>query len=136
MANKTATLKFTLTYPAPGGGSASVPQTTVSVPFQAMNDGTFDIPGATMSGVEFQIPFGSIDVGATLLMVFNKTPQPLILKVNGGDVTNTIPAGDMAIIEAGTTIGGTPILTASVTTTDVVGADPVPVEYLVFGDPS
>ena len=135
MANKLAALKFTLTYPAPGGGTNSVPSTTVSCPFLSQSEGTIDIPGLSAPAVEFPISFGSIGDGATLLLVFNKTPQPLTLKLNGGDVENTIPAADCAVIACGNTLGGTPVTSASVTTTDTVGADAVSVDYLVFGDP-
>jgi hypothetical protein len=135
MANKIATLKYTLTYPAPGGGSASVPQTTVSVPFLAQNDGTIDVPDATPQATEFQIPFGAIDNGATALLVFNKTAQPLSLKINGGDLENSIPANDSAIIVPGNTLGNTPITAASVTTTELAAAAGS-VDFLVFGDPS
>ncbi len=135
MSNKLAALKFTLTYPAPGGGTNSVPSTTISCPFLSQNEGTIDIPGATADAIEFPISFGAVGDGATLLCVFNNTPQDLILKLNSTALENVIPAASCSVIACGNVLGDTPLTAASVTTTDTVGADPVSVDYLVFGDP-
>lgn len=135
MANKLAVLKFTLSYPAPGGGTNQVPSTTSSVPFLAQDEGTIDVVATTPMTTDFDIPFGAIDTGATLLIVFNKVGQELILSVNSGAIIESIPAGEVAIIAPGNKLGGTPVTAAKVTTTDVVAADGS-VEFLVFGDPA
>jgi hypothetical protein len=135
MANKTASLKVTLTYAAPGGGNASVSFSTLAVPYQAQNESTIDVPATTAAATEYQVPFGSIEDGATLLIVVNRTDFPLTLKLNGGDLEQAIPVGEFAIVELGTTIGASPVTAASVTTTDIQGAEAGSVDCFVFGDP-
>jgi len=133
MANKTASLKVTLTYAAPGGGNASVSLDPLSVPYAAMSADTIDVPDAEAASTDHTISFGSVGTGATLLLVLNKTGQPLTLTVNGGDLVSSIADGKYALLSPGD-LGGSPITSAKVTTTDIqAGAGSV--DTFVFGDP-
>jgi hypothetical protein len=134
MSNKTATLKYTLTYTQPGGGAGSIPSTTILCPYAASDVGEVDVADATVTATEFPIPFGSIDVGATLLIIFNNTTQELIVKVNAGAIEQNLAVGKSAVFSPGGVLGGAPITDASVTTTDAVAGDGT-VGYFVFGDP-
>lgn len=80
MTNKLATLKFSLSYPDGNNVMQRVPDNgslSCQAPFQAESVGVIDVPDTTASATEYSIPFGSIGVGATFLLVQNKTGQDL-----------------------------------------------------------
>jgi hypothetical protein len=134
MSNKNAALRWSLSYPGAGGATDTVPTVTTNCPFLAQNAGTIDIASGTTTATPFDIPFGAVGDGATLLLVFNNTAQPLILKVNATALIQNIGAGKWAVIAPGDIIGDTPITAATVTTTDAIAVDSS-VDFLVFGDP-
>ncbi len=135
MANKTASLRFNLSYTAPGGGVTSLASSVQSVPYAAQALDTIDVPATTASATVYPISFGSVDTGATLLIVINHTDFPLTLTLNGGDLVQTIPVGEFALVHLGSVLGATPVINASVTTTGIQGADAGSVDTFVFGDP-
>lgn len=128
MSNKSALVKLTIR------GNGHPDAEALSVPHQAESVGTVDIPDTTASGTATAIPFGSIGVGATLLMVKNTNNQDMMLTLNGSANLHRIPPGGVYLFAAPLAAGATPLTAASVKTTATQSGDGT-VEYLVLGDP-
>lgn len=130
-ANSTAALKLNMIYATPGGGSATIPTMSVNALFQGSSVGFIDIPATTAAG-DFDIPFGSIDTGASLAIVRNRTGQDLEITTNGNDTGVAIPDGGVHVVGSAT-FSGAPLLSITCTTSNTQsGAGQI--DYFVFGD--
>lgn len=139
MANKTAIFKWSLQYTDGDGKTQRVPDqgtNNVSVPYQAISEGTIDVPDAEVSATAHAIPFGSINVAATLVVLENKTGQELILKVNGSAALQHLGAGQSLAVFADPTAPGTNPITALSLTTTATQSGAGSIVYRVFGDPT
>ena len=140
MSNKTAAAKITIAYTGPSEETTSIPQLTISAPYQAQSHGTLDVPDAEASATAHAIPFGSIGADCTCALLVNRTKnganpgQDLILKVNGSAALQRIPPGGSILIANPVAAGGSPVTALSLTTTDIQ-AGPGEIEYHLFGDP-
>ncbi len=134
MANKSASLKITLSYQAPGGSQASFAPSTITIPYSAQAESTVDVPDTTAAATVFPVPFGSIADGATMLIVQNNLDTAITLKINGGDLENSIPAGKFGMVQVGD-LGAAPITSADIVTTADPQAGDGSVDCFVFGDP-
>jgi len=90
-----ATLGFTLTYTAPGGGNGTASQSVVS-PYTPQEESTLDIPAATPADTAFAIPFGTVDSGA-VLVVKNRTALDVGLRIDGPTADGVLVAGQVVI---------------------------------------
>ncbi len=105
---------------------------SVTPAYRALSDGILDIPEGTLTDIPFEIPFGGVDSGATVLHVKNKSGQDMVVTLatfnlaDGGEITitNAVPPAD------------DPVLAMSLTTTDTVVGTTRTIEYLVAGDPA
>lgn len=135
MANKTATLTFDMTYTSAGGTSVSAPRKTVSVPYQALNEGLIDVPDGATSGVTYAVSFGSIGTEATALRIDNNSDGPLGIMLNGATVaSHQVEPGGSQII-CGPTAGATTPVTQCVVALGDTQTDAGTISYWVFGDP-
>lgn len=139
MANKTAILKYALQYETAEGQSALVPPNgtaRVQCPYQAQSVGSLDVPDTTTSATSYSIPFGSIGVAATLVVLENKTGQELAVKINGASsASHRMKDGGVLILGEAAAPGTTPITAVSVATTATQSGAGF-VAYYVFGDPT
>jgi pimeloyl-ACP methyl ester carboxylesterase len=133
MSDEIAKLSLALSYPGPGGESRKVPATLLEAPFQAINVGRIDIPDGALLGAPLVIPFGSVGVGASLVLIKNANNQDLALFLAGAtDEHCRIPPGGVFLIG-----GSTPSTNALTEVTLELTADQVGdgfVDYWVFGD--
>jgi hypothetical protein len=128
-----AVLARDLLHQVPGVSEQIDPSSAISAPYSGENVGILDIPDATLSGTEFTVPFGSIAVGATLLVIKNTNNQDVILTLNGSANLFRIAPGGFFIYAAASQPAGVPLLSASVKLTAVQsGAGTV--QYHVFGE--
>jgi hypothetical protein len=108
---------------------------SVAPAYAALSDGILDVPDTQASGTEYEIPFGGIGTGATLLHVKNKTGQALIVKINAAtavfDLANN---GEITIVSAA--LPGSAPLTGMSLTTTATQSGAGTIEYLVTGDPA
>jgi len=135
MANKTATFTFDMSYSSAGGSSVSAPRKTVSVPYQALNEGLIDVPAGAVATTVYEIPFGSVGTEATGLRIDNNTDGPLGILINGAvALSHEIEPGGTQIIAGPVDGASTPVTSCSVE----LGAEQVAaasISYWVFGDP-
>lgn len=134
MADLTANLKMILTYPAPGGGTVTVPQISTNVPYQASSVGFIDIPADVSDSDEFEVPFGSVGTGATMVLILNGTDQDLEVDINAAGVSCEIPAGGHLVIDGAALPAGVPVTGVKLIAT-ASGSVATRVGYFVFGDP-
>lgn len=139
MANKNAALTLALLYKGPGDESVST-TLALSSPYSASSVAMLDVPAGTADGTTFSVPFGSIE-GATMVLVANRTTQPLEVKINGAaSVSHEVPAmtaaGPGVMLLGGPTIGDeTPLESVDLITTLTLSVDDEQIETRVFGDP-
>lgn len=92
-----AVAALTLQYTAPGGpvngGTASASVTSVYTPMQ---EGIVDIPAATPADTKFSVAFGTVDLGA-LLIVKNKTLLDVGLRINESTADAVLVAGTVLV---------------------------------------
>ena len=137
MANKSASVKVSVSYTGPSAESAVVPTVTVAAPYQSQAHGTVDIADTTVADTEYAIPFGAV-ASATAVLVVNKTGQDLWLKWNAANINSHkqyLPTGGAVMLAFPDVPGSFPTESASVTTTDTQSGAGL-VEYHVFGDPT
>lgn len=142
MANKSAVAKISLSYTGPDNEPVNLPTITVTAPYQAQLHASADVIDTLGSGQDIELPFGSIDQEATLLVVENRTKngvnpgQRLTLNLNAGDLVVDLAIGESAVFGVGVTPDNvdTPITSAKVTTTEIQAGAGL-VSYHVFGDP-
>lgn len=133
MSDELAKLSLALSYPGPGGENRKVPTSVLEAPFQAINVGRIDIPDGTLEGAPLVIPFGSVGVGASLLLIKNGNNQDMALLLAGATEEHCrIPPGGVFLI--GGSVPSSNALTEAtlMLTDDQVGDGSV--DYWVFGD--
>ncbi len=121
MANKTASLGISLVYTGPAGEVVTRPAETLAAAYQAESVDLIDVPDLEAMGTEHPVSFGSIGVGASLMLLKNRTGQDLEMHLNGAppSETGTLVAGTKTIamvvgstgdlrVVAGANNGGTP----------------------------
>ncbi len=130
-----AVLALTFAHVPPGAAVASQAVVSVTSDYVAQEGGTLDIPDGTLSGVEFPLPFGTVDVDGIMFLFKNTNNQDMLLRLNGSaGITRVAPGGILMIANPTVASGGgpTPLLAASVATTAAqVGAGTF--NYYVFG---
>jgi pimeloyl-ACP methyl ester carboxylesterase len=133
MSDELARLSLALSYPGPGGESRKVPSMLLEAPFQALNVGRIDIPDGTQAGTPIGIPFGSIGVGASLVLFKNTGNQELALRLAGATSDQCrIPIGGVFSV-GGSAPSANAITEATLLTTATQVGDGS-VDYWVFGD--
>lgn len=136
MSNSVGSVKITLSAPGPGG--ATIPASAASLPaFAASSYGQVDVPDTTAGATAFAIPFGSIAVGASMVLVHNKMGQDAILKINGSLALTNLPDDGWFLLSMAALPAATKLTAVSLTTTATVdGATTArSVEFWVLGDP-
>lgn len=128
MSNSTGSVRNQLT-----AGSRSV-SSTVAPLYNAVSDGTLDVPDATAGATAFAIPFGGVGVGATFVWVKNRSGQDMIVKINGSLALFNLPDGGEISISAANMPTSTKLTALSLTTTATVTPAGT-IEYFVGGDP-
>jgi hypothetical protein len=130
-----AVLNLTLSHFPPGAGVAAQVALAITSNYVAAEGGTLDIPNGTLSGVEFDLPFGTVDTDGLMFVFKNTNNQDMMLRLNGSANLTRVAPGGMVMIGHPTAVSGgvpTPLLAASVlTTAPQVGAGTV--NYYVFG---
>lgn len=135
MPNSLAVTKTSMTYPAPGGGTTVMPTLTLDASFLGQSSGFIDVPDGATINTEYSIPFGSVTVGATGIMVRNKTGQNVGIKFNAG--TYDIAIADGAVLKIDMLdLPASLKLTAIHAKILAAQSGAGQIEYLVFGDPT
>lgn len=136
MSNKIGSLKVTASFPGPGGSTVSASESVLAA-FAASSYGQVDVPDQTAGAVAFDIPFGSIAVGASGILVQNNMGQDAILKINGSAALNDIPDGGVVLIAAAGLPASAKLTALSLTTTATVDGSTTArtVDFWVLGDP-
>lgn len=133
MANSTGSVKITLSFPGPGGATIAA-ALSVLPSFQASSFGQVDVPDTTPSSTAFSIPFGSIAVGASLVLIQNKTGQEMSLKLNGSAALQNIPDQGVVLLPVAALPAASKLTAVSLTTTATQsGAGTI--DFYVLGDP-
>ena len=128
MSNSTGSVKNQLT-----AGSRAV-SSTVAPTYNAVSDGTVDVPDATTSATALAIPFGAVGVGASFVWCKNRSGQDLIVKINGSLALFNLPDGGEISISSATLPAATKLTALSLTTTATVTPAGT-IDYFVGGDP-
>lgn len=128
MSNSTGSVKNQVT-----AGSRAV-SSTVAPTYNAVSDGTIDVPDSTAGATAFTIPFGAVGVGATFVWVKNKSGQDMSVKINGSLALFNLPNGGELSISSAALPAATPLTALSLTTTATV-TPAGSIDYLVGGDP-
>ncbi len=131
MSNLHATLGITLRYTNEEGGASAMTPIAISCAYKAQNHGAIDV-GTGDTG-ELSIPFGAVDVGATCVVIENKTGQDVEVKVNGTASDFNLPTGGSMVFGGPLAAAAEPILSMSVTLAGTQSGDGT-VAYHVFGD--
>ncbi len=135
MSNKNGSLKLSLAYTNPDGDS-SKQDVSVAFHYQAQSHGTIDVPDTTASATAYEIPFGSIDVAATMVVIANRTGQSCEVKVNGQAVVShhhDIASGGVFVIGGPAAPAANPITSVSLTLKDTQSGAGL-IAYHIFGD--
>lgn len=137
MANNTATVRVSLSHPAPGGGTATPPSIVVSAPYEAQLAGDIDIPDTTADATEFELPLGSIGTEITGLIIKNDNNAAIGIRLNSavGDADIYSLAAGGVFVHAAPTDDDAPITAAAITTTAEQSGNGR-VAFWLFGDPS
>ncbi len=147
MTNKLATVQVSASYSDPDGQRAAIARVIVDAPYQEQTHTEVAIPDGTAADVAFDIDFGSVAEGATLVIVRNLTAnvgelyagQDLWLKLNSANISSHkhyLPVGGFIAIGMPANPGTFPLLGMSVTTTDAGTQQGIgKVVAHVFGDP-
>ncbi len=136
-ANLNARLGVTLSYTNEEGGTSTMTAIAVAAKYQSQSHGTIDVPDTTAADTEYSIPFGSVDEGATLMILENRTGQDVEVKINGQAVVShhhEIPAGGVLVLGGPLASAESPLLSA-VVKLSATQAGAGLVAYRVFGDP-
>lgn len=132
MKNFTASIGIQWT---PPGAPDNTGNSTLSVQGteNAQSVGELDVPSSTTVGTELAVPFGTVDA-AKLLVIKNSLSAEVGVKLNGSLTANfTLGPGQIMAIAGPTAGTGTPLTSASVTTTAAPTATEQ-VQYWVMGD--
>lgn len=138
MANSTLTATLSLSY-TDADGVAKSSSVVVAAPYQAMTEGTLDVPNGLGSAQALTIPFGTI-AKATGFWVSNKTAngvnpgQDLTLKINGGAAIIDIAPGGEVFYAAPAFSAGNVFASATLTTTASQTGNGA-IGFRVYGDP-
>jgi len=135
-ANLNARLGVTLSYTNEEGGSSTMSPIAIAAKYQSQSHGTIDVPDTTSADTEYSIPFGSVDEGASLMIIENRTGQDLEVKINDQNVGShhhDIPAGGVFVLGGPNKSTVHPLLSAVVKTTATQSGAGL-VGYRVFGD--
>lgn len=101
-------------------------------PHQSKACGAIDVPADTPAGTEVDIPFGSVRLDATLVVVSNRTSLPVDAKINGVK-THSIPPSGFVILGSSEPNTGTSVKSFAVVTTAKHDKSEK-IEFFVFGD--
>lgn len=134
MANKLATITYTLEYTDSDSHARSVSNST-SCPYQSQNEGNVDVADTTASSTSFSVPFGAV-ANAFCVVVTNLTGQPLNVIINGSETPSyKIPDQGVYVAQAETD----PEADLTVTSVDLVTTTTQSglglIKYKVLGDP-
>lgn len=136
MSNSIGSVRVTLSAPGPGG--STIAAAAASLPaFAALSVGVVDVPDTTASATAFAVPFGSIAVGASAILVHNKMGQDAILKINGSLALTNLPDDGWFMLSMAGLPAATKLTAVSLTTTATVDGSTTArsVEFYVLGDP-
>ncbi len=131
MANSIASMKVTLSAPGPGGSTYTMSKNTLAK-FKGSSVNSADVPASSTTPVD--VSFGTVAVGATLVIVENNTDGDLAVKINGAAAaSHKLPPGGVLALGQDDVPGGSPLLSIECTpaTTDAGTID-----SWVFGDPA
>lgn len=128
MSNSTGSVKNQVT-----AGARAI-SSTVAPTYNAVSDGTIDVPDSTAGAVAFSIPFGAVGVGASFVWCKNKSGQDMIVKINGSLALFDLPDGGEISISSAALPASTKLTALSLTTTATV-TPAGSIEFLVGGDP-
>ncbi len=130
MANKIASLRLTLSAPGPGSSTYTFSK-SVLAKFLGSSVNSADVPESSTTPVN--VDFGSVAVGATLVVVLNNTDGDLAVKMNGSeDTSHNIPPGGVDVFGGDNAPAGGPLLSMICTPgTTEAGT----IDTWVFGDP-
>ncbi len=135
-ANLNARLGLTLSYTNEEGGTSTMSPIALAAQYQSQSHGTIDVPDTTVSATEYPIPFGSVDDGASLMILENRSGQDLEVNLNGKDDDthhHDIPIGGVLVLGGLHASAGHPLLSAVVVTTATQSGAGL-ISYRVFGD--
>jgi len=125
MSNRTARLAFSLAYKDPDGTAVRVPNRkdqASDAPYGASAASEIDVPDLTAAATEYAVPFGSVNLAATLVLLENLTGQELEVKANAPpsasgtlssgavDITLANAVGDRLLVERTTSAGTAGVL--------------------------
>jgi hypothetical protein len=136
-ANLNARLGLTLSYTNEEGGTSTASPIAIASHYQSQSHGTIDVPDTQAMDTEYSIPFGTVDAGAALMIIENRTGQDLEVKVNDQNVGthhHDIPVGGVFVLGGPSPSAAHPLLSAVVKTTAIQSGAGL-VAYRVFGDP-
>ena len=128
MSNLTAVAKVNLTYTGPDNETVTAPAVSVSAAYMAQGINTVDVPAAATGA--FAIPFGSVGVGATCIVIENKTAQDISLALG----TFSLASGGTVMIAQGA-LPASGKLTAATATLSGAQVAAGSIVAKVFGDP-
>ncbi len=135
--NLNARLGVTLSYTNEEGGTSTMTAIALAAKYQSQSHGTIDVPDTTAADTEYAIPFGSVDEGATLLILENRSGQDVEVKINDQAVVShhhDIPAGGVLVL-GGPNVSGTNPLLSAVVRLNSLQAGAGLIAYRIFGDP-
>lgn len=134
-ANLNARLGVTLSYTNEEGGTSTMSPIAIAAQYQSQSHGTIDVPDTTAGATSYAIPFGSVDVGASLLVIENRTGQSCKVLINGQTGTaHSVASGGVCVIGGPTTPSAHPVLSAAVVLEGTQSGAGL-IGYRVFGDP-
>jgi hypothetical protein len=133
MANQNASLTVSVSFPL-GSENPSLEFLT-KCPFTGGQAGYIDIPGATLSAVEFDVPFGSV-ASPTLVYVKNLSGHDLGVRLNSANANEyQVPTnGQLLLAGFPATAAAVPLTAVKLFTTTAQVTDGQ-VFFAVFGDP-
>ena len=129
----TASLSASLSYTPPGATAQVVAALANNATYDAQSIGTIDIPDGTGAASAFAVPFGSIGVGAKLLIIKNRNNADVGVRLQGAVADEfQLPAQGFIMISMPVNAGANPVLSASITTTAIQSGNGY-VDFFVYG---
>ncbi len=135
-ANLNANLGVTLRYTNEEGGTSAITPIAVVCKYKGQNHGAVDVPDQATGTID--IPFGSVDEGATCVIIENKTGQDVEIKWNGQNPEShhhNLATGGVFVMGSPLAPNANPILSVSATLAGTQAGDGS-IGYHVFGDPT
>lgn len=137
MANSTLSASLGFSY-TDGDGEARSAAVIVSAPYQALVEGTIDVPDALGTPTVLTVPFGTV-AKASGVWVKNNTAngvnpgQALTLKINGGATIIDVPPGG-EVFYAAPSLPAANAFASLTLTTNAIQAGAGSVAFRVVGD--